>query len=165
MAAPSGSSVLMRSGYTGRCAHTILRSHTAMAIVVCMSETASTEQHHCQRPGCKGILTAPESVARGMSVRCARLVRKAEAIVELTGQFKPEQLAKAMAAIRSGLVSVPEPGLFVVPSSKNDGSTYGTTATSCPCPAGAHDRKCWHLIIPIVTDLARHSRRSLAKAA
>jgi hypothetical protein len=128
--------------------------------------TANTsQQHRCQRPGCKGILRSDESRARGMSVLCERRVRQAEAIVENSGAFKPEQLDKARAAIRSGEVKVEEGGLLSVPSSKNDGSRYGTDGASCCCPAGAHDRKCWHLIIPIVTDLARHSRQSLAKAA
>lgn len=116
--------------------------------------TSTSQQHHCQRPGCKGILRSPDSITRGMSERCARRVRNAEAIVEKTGQFKPEQLAKAAAAIRSGQVTVEDKGLYGVPSSKNDGSRYATDGSSCPCPAGAHDRRCWHLIIPIVASLS-----------
>jgi hypothetical protein len=127
--------------------------------------TTTAARHHCRRPGCKGILTAPASIALGMSVRCDRRVRQAEAVVAKSGAFKPAQLDSARKAIRSGQVRMVEPGLFSVPSSKNDGSTYGTTASSCPCEAGAHDKRCWHLIIPVVADLARHSRRSLAKAA
>jgi hypothetical protein len=128
-----------------------------MRIVVFMEaiEITASQQHHCQRPGCKGLLRSEESITRKMSKRCARLVAQAEAIVAKTAQFKPAQLAQAMKAIRSGLVTIPEPGLYVVPSSRNDGTTYGTTATSCPCEAGAHDKRCWHLIIPIVADLTR----------
>jgi hypothetical protein len=131
------------------------------------STTTHSQQHHCQRPGCKGILTAPASIARGMSERCDRRVRQAEAIVEKSGAFKPEQLDKARQAIRSGLVTVEGPGLYGIPSSKNDGSRYCSDGTSCVCPAGArtHPRHCWHLIIPIVADLAKTSRRPLALAA
>jgi len=125
-----------------------------------MTSTDTSEQHHCQRPGCKGILRSPESIARGMSERCDRRVRQAEAVIGAA--FKPEQVEKAHAAIRSGQVTVEGPGLYGIPSSKNDGTRYATDGASCCCPAGAHDRKCWHLIIPIVADL---SRSSLAKAA
>ena len=130
-----------------------------------MGSTETSQQHQCQRPGCRGILRSPESITRGMSERCARLVRQAEAIVEKSGAFKPEQMDKARAAIRSGQVKVEESGLVSVPSSKNDGSRYATDGGSCCCPAGAHDRRCWHLIIPMVADLARRPRRPLALAA
>jgi hypothetical protein len=130
-----------------------------------MTSTDTSQQHRCQRPGCKGILRSEESRARGMSVLCERRVRQAEAIVENSGAFKPEQLDKARAAIRSGEVRMVEPGLYSVPSSKNDGSDYGTAASGCPCPAGAHDRKCWHLAVAITLDLASVRRSSLAKAA
>lgn len=126
-----------------------------------MNSTETSQQAHCQRPGCKGILRSPESIARGMSVLCDRKVRQAEALVAAAG-FKPEQVEKAHAAIRSGQVKVEDEGLLTVPSSKNDGSRYATDGASCTCPAGAHDRRCWHLAVAIVCDL---SRRSLAKAA
>jgi len=124
----------------------------------------STETAPCQRPGCKGILRSAESVARGMSKACGRKVRQAEAIVAKAGGYSDEQQAKAAAAIRSGEVTVEGPGLYGVPSSKGDGSRYASDGASCCCPAGAKDRRCWHLLVAVVLDLASASRRPLAKA-
>ena len=127
--------------------------------------TTAGQELHCQRPGCKGVLRSSESIARGMSKACDRKVRQAEAIAAVTGGFSVDQQAKAAAAIRSGLVTVEGPGLYGVPSSKDDGTRYASDGASCCCPAGAHDRRCWHRLVAVVVDLASASRRSLAKAA
>jgi hypothetical protein len=129
-----------------------------------MQATAIAAQVRCRRPGCKGILRTEESIARGMSKACDRKVRQAEAIAAKAG-YSADQQAKAAAAIRSGEVTVEGPGLYGVPSSKNDGTRYATDGRSCVCAAGAKDRRCWHLLIPIVLDLAFPVRRPAVKAA
>jgi hypothetical protein len=133
-----------------------------------MSNAAETPaaEHRCLRPGCKGILRSAESVARGMSKLCDRKVRQAQAIAAQAG-YSADQRAKAAAAIRSGLVTVEGPGLYGVPSSKDDGTRYASDGASCCCPAGArtHPRRCWHRLVAVVIDLTAASRRSLAKAA
>lgn len=125
----------------------------------------TTDQHRCKRPGCKGILRTAESIARGMSLVCDRKVRQAEAAAAERGTFNAEQQAKAAAAIRAGEVKVEAHGLYSVPSSKGDGSRYASDGISCCCPAGAHDRQCWHLLAATTVDILVTSRRSLAKAA
>lgn len=129
------------------------------------STTAPATEHRCRRPGCKGILRTPESIARGMSLLCDRKVRQAEAAAAERGTFNAEQQAKAAAAIRAGEVKVEAHGLYSVPSSKGDGSRYASDGISCCCPAGAHDRQCWHLLAATTVDILVTSRRSLAKAA
>lgn len=119
------------------------------------STTAPATQHRCQRPGCKGILRTPESIARGMSVACDRKVRQTVAAAAENGGFSEDQQAKALGAIRSGEVMVIAHGLYAVGSSKGDGTEYATDGNSCSCPAGArsHPRRCWHLLVARVLDI------------
>jgi hypothetical protein len=126
-------------------------------------ETCETAR--CQRLGCRGILRSPESIARGMSAACDRKVRQAEAAAAERGTFNAEQQAKADAAIRSGEVKVEAPGLYSVPSSRGDGSRYASDGISCCCPAGAHDRQCWHLLAATTADILLTPRNSLMKVA
>jgi hypothetical protein len=98
-----------------------------------------------------------------MSRDCDRKVRQAEAIAAKAG-YSADQQARAAAAIRSGEVTVESPGLYGVPSSKNDGTRYAADGASCVCPAGMNDRRCWHLLVAIVTDLAFPVRRPAAGA-
>jgi hypothetical protein len=119
-----------------------------------MASTENAQRAECKRPGCKGILRTGESIARGMSKACDRKVRQAEAIAAAAGGYSADQQAKAAAAIRSGLVTIEAPGLYGIPSSKNDGTRYASDGASCCCPAGARDRRCWHLLVAIVIGLA-----------
>ena len=119
-----------------------------------MASTGNTERVECKRPGCKGVLRTPASIARGMSRNCDRKVRQAEAVAAKAGAYTADQQAKAAAAIRSGEVAAEGPGLYSVPSSKGDGTRYATDGRSCTCPAGARDRRCWHLLVTVVLDLA-----------
>ena len=119
------------------------------------SITAPATQHRCQRPGCSGLLRSPASVARGMSVLCDRKVRQSVAAAAEKGGFSDDQKAKALAAIRSGEVTVIAPGLYAVRSSKGDGTEYATDGNSCSCPAGARSKpyRCWHLLVARVLDV------------
>lgn len=127
--------------------------------------TTTTDQHRCQRPGCTGILHSAASIARGMSVACDRKVRQAEAAAAERGTFDARQRALADAAVRAGEVKVEAHGLYSVPSAKGDGSRYASDGISCCCPAGMHDRQCWHLLAATTVDVLLTSRRSLAQAA
>lgn len=127
--------------------------------------TALATEHRCQRPGCKGILRSQASIARGTSEACERKIRQAEAIAAERGTFSAKQQAMAAAAVRAGEVKVEAHGLYSVPSSKGDGSRYASDGISCCCPAGMHDRQCWHLLAATTVDVLLTSRRSLAKAA
>ena len=129
------------------------------------STTAPATPARCKRPGCCGLLRSEASIARGMSTLCDRKVRQAEAKAAERGTFDARQQALADAAIRSGQVKVEEHGLYSVPSSKNDGSRYASDGITCCCPAGAHDRQCWHLLAATTADILLTSRRSMAKAA
>jgi hypothetical protein len=90
-----------------------------------------------------------------MSEACDRKVRQAVAAEAEAGGFSADQQAKALAAVRSGEVTVIAPGLYAVRSSKGDGTEYATDGNSCSCPAGArsHPRRCWHLLVARVLDI------------
>lgn len=120
----------------------------------------TTSQHHCQRPGCHGILRSPESIKRGTSEACDRRLRQAVAAAGEAGGFNEEQQAKALAAIRSGEVQAEDRGPCSVPSSRTE-ERYATDGVSCTCPAGAkrHPYRCWHLIVPIVISILTTPRR------
>jgi hypothetical protein len=105
--------------------------------------TTSSQQHHCQRPGCTGILRSEESRARGTSKRCAKML--GQRIAEAKEGFKPEQVAKAEAAIVNGDVTENGHGLYLVKSTRSS-ERYCSDGLSCTCPAGAHDRQCLHLL-------------------
>jgi len=127
--------------------------------------TSTTDQHHCKRPGCTGILRSAESIERGTSKRCAKLL--ADRIEEATQGFKPEQVAKAEALVRSGGIKAHGHGLYVARSSRGD-VTYATDGLSCSCPAGAHDRRCYHVLAARMVEIltvAPKPARPLALAA
>lgn len=135
-----------------------------------MNSTDASHQARCQRPGCRGILRNAESIARGTSKACDLKVRaeKAGLIARAKEGFTADQVAKAEAAIRDGKVTAKGNGLYVVESSKDDGTLYATDGISCVCPAGArtHSRRCWHLLAPrifeILTRPLRPARPALA---
>jgi hypothetical protein len=130
-----------------------------------MSNAASTQtpatEHRCLRPGCGRKLTSAKSVAAGYGPVCLRKIRQAQ-LDEARADFTPEQAAKADELIRDGGIIAQAPGLFEAVSSKGDG-LYATDGRSCTCPAGAKDRRCYHLLAARVLTIA--SRRSYAKAA
>lgn len=127
----------------------------------------TTGPRHCQRPGCTGILRNEESIARGTSKACDKIIRQAGAAEAGAGGFTADQQAKALAAIRSGEVRAEAPGLYSVLSSKGDGTRYATDGNSCVCPAGArqHPRRCWHLLVARVMDALTRPARSRQRLA
>lgn len=140
---------------------------------VAMISTETSQQARCQRPGCKGVLRSPESIARGTSKACDRKVRaeKAELIARAKEGFTADQVAKAEAAIANGDVTEEAPGLYAVKSSRS-AEKYRSDGLSCVCPAGAHDRRCWHLLAAKIFEILRRPLRPahpalalLAKAA
>lgn len=119
-----------------------------------MSKVAETPAADTRCLRCGRKLRSAQAIARRMGDGCWRKVRKAEASAGQSGAFSPEQHAKAAAAIRSGEVKAEGPGLYSVPSSKDDGTRYATDGRSCCCPAGAVDHRCWHLLVALVLDTA-----------
>jgi hypothetical protein len=119
------------------------------------------DTHRCLRPGCGRVLKSAKSIALGYGPVCAAKIRAA-AIEEARRDFTPEQAAKADELIRDGGIVAQAAGLFEAVSSKGT-DTYATDGHSCTCPAGAKDRRCYHLLAARVLTIA--SRRSLAKAA
>ena len=80
----------------------------------------------------------------GYGPRCAAKIRKAAINAAFAG-FTPEQQAKAAELIRDGgLVPTSRPGVYRTVSSRGD-VTYLTHSAACNCPAGLHDRLCYHV--------------------
>lgn len=135
-----------------------------------MITTETSHEARCQRPGCRGILRCQESIARGTSKACDRKVKaeRAELIARAKEGFTADQVAKAEAAIANGDVTEKAPGLYLVKSSRS-AELHASDGLSCVCPAGAHDRRCWHLlaarIFEILTRPLRPVPARLAKAA
>ncbi len=104
-------------------------------------------------------LSTPESIARGYGPTCARKIR--QETKEAKAPFSADQQAKADKLIASGSITLRERGLYVAVSSKGD-TTYCVTEHSCSCPAGVHDRRCYHLLavrlLEIRTRLPRRVR-------
>lgn len=123
--------------------------------------TTAGQEHRCLRPGCGRVLRSAKSVALGYGPKCAAKIRKA-ALAEARADFTAEQQAKADELIRDGGIVVLAPGLYEAVSSKGD-ATYATDGHSCSCPAGAKDRRCYHVLGARILTIA--SRRQLAKAA
>lgn len=137
------------------------------------SMTTTTETSHearCLRPGCGRKLTSAKSVAAKLGPVCLRKVRaeQAELIARAKEGFTADQVAKAEAAIANGDVTEKAPGLYLVKSSRS-AELHASDGLSCVCPAGAHDRHCWHLlaarIFEILTRPLRPAPARLAKAA
>jgi hypothetical protein len=120
-----------------------------------MTSTDTAKQVHCQRPGCRGLLRNPESIARGTSKACDKAIQaqRAELAERAKEGFKPEQVAKAEAAVADGEVSRIAPGLYAIKSSRS-AERHATDGLSCSCPAGAHDRRCWHLLAARLYEIA-----------
>jgi hypothetical protein len=119
------------------------------------NSTGTGVVHHCRRPGCRRPLTSPASIAAGMGPTCARRARaEADAIAAACEGFKPEQVAKAKAAIRDGKVRRMANGLYLVTSSRTD-EKYCSDGSSCACPAGARSRtlRCWHLLAVRIAEI------------
>ena len=93
--------------------------------------------------------------------KCAAKIRQA-ALAEARAEFTEAQQVKADELIRDGGIVAQAPGLFEAVSSKGD-DLYATDGRSCTCPAGAKDRRCYHLLAARVLTIA--SRRSIVKAA
>lgn len=135
-----------------------------------MSSTDTSHEARCLRPGCGRKLTSAKSVAAKLGPVCLKKVRaeQAELIARAKEGFTADQVAKAEAAIANGDVTEEAPGLYAVKSSRGH-DRYRSDGLSCVCPAGAHDRRCWHLlaarIFEILTRPLRPVPARLAKAA
>ncbi len=120
-----------------------------------------TGTRRCLGPCGGRVLKSAKSVALGYGPVCLRKIREA-ALAEARADFTPEQQVKADELIRDGGIVAQAPGLFEAVSSKGS-DLYCTDGHSCTCPAGAKDRRCYHLLAARVLAIA--SRRSIVKAA
>lgn len=96
----------------------------------------------CARAGCGRRLTSPKSIAAGVGPVCAR--KLAEKAPEVIDRFKPAVVHRALTLIGEGKVR-PVRGTrsFTVAGASG---TYTASAVSCTCPAGRHQRDCYHLV-------------------
>jgi hypothetical protein len=115
-----------------------------MASIESTQDTARV--HRCLRPGCSGMLTSPESIARGYSKACAAKVRAAAKTADLSA-WTPSQVEEARQAIDDGAVVLStRKGVFHVVSV--DGTEIHLVHRhGCNCTSGLkthQPRPCWH---------------------
>lgn len=108
--------------------------------------TTTAQPAKCKR--CHRVLRDPRSIARGYGRTCAGKV--AAKVAATVATFKQAQVDKAMALIASGGITPSGVDAFYVV--KGAGAIHRTDATLCTCPAGQHDRTCYHLIAARVLD-------------
>ncbi|HZR50076.1 MAG TPA: DUF6011 domain-containing protein [Streptosporangiaceae bacterium] len=119
-----------------------------------MSNTAECRTARCLRPGCGRKLTAPASVAAGYGPRCLARIRKAAIETAFAG-FTLAQRGKAAELIADGgLVPTSRPGVYRASSSSGD-VTYLVHSAMCTCPAGMHERPCYHVAAVRVLNAVR----------
>jgi hypothetical protein len=115
----------------------------------------------CLRPGCGRKLTAAKSVACGYGPRCLAKIRKAAVDAALEG-FTDDQRDKAAELIADGgLVPTKRPGVYRTAGSKGD-VTYLTHTAACTCPAGLHDRRCYHRAAVLAVEAVAMTTRKAA---
>lgn len=96
----------------------------------------------CLNPGCGRKLTTPRSQVDMVGPKCRRKLNRRLALA--LEEFKPETVRKALDAIADGRFTR-ESGSVSCWSSQDEGPRYvGITHWTCPCPAGAHGRTCYH---------------------
>ena len=112
----------------------------------------NTPSTRCQRPGCNRPLRSPESVTRGYSEACAAIVR-AEAVAKAAARFTDAQVERARdLLVRKGLTETSRPGVYKARSSRDENVSYLVTNDGCACPAGQHDRICYHRVAAALAD-------------
>jgi hypothetical protein len=118
-----------------------------------------SETVNCLRCGRK--LTAAASISRRYGRGCAAKIRRA-AMETALAEMTPAQAAKAIELISDGaLVPMRRSGVYQVASS--DGSTtYLTHTAGCSCPAGIHQRLCFHRGAVRCLEAAKASMRRAA---
>ena len=135
---------------------TILTTCTCYANIVGMTNTVG-HTAKCLRCGRK--LTAPRSIADSYGKTCKTRIRKAAIETALAG-FTPAQREKAAELIADGgLVPTSRPGVYRTAGSKGD-VTYLTHSAVCTCPAGLHERACYHLLAVRVVEAVATARKA-----
>lgn len=97
----------------------------------------------CRR--CHRKLTDPKSVARGYGRTCAGKVEVA--VARATAHVAKPMRAKAVALIALGQIT--PKGTFYT------AKAYRTDGRSCTCPAGLHNRVCYHSVAALILDAVK----------
>jgi len=103
--------------------------------------TTETIQAHCLR--CHRVLRSAASISRGYGRVCRARIAAA-VLTEALADFTDRQIARARDLIAdAGLVPTGRPGVYR--SASSDGSvSYLSHYAGCTCPAGIHQRPCYH---------------------
>lgn len=96
----------------------------------------------CRR--CGRILRSATSIARGMGEACAAKTAAAARTAATT--VNPDQLAKATELVAEGAIVPVHRGTVYRAVSSDGRRTYTVTPWACDCPAGVHDRLCYHRV-------------------
>lgn len=99
------------------------------------------EPVYCQR--CGRRLRSERSVAAGRGPRCQAKIRAAIAVLEASRNKAAHKAAELIED--GGLVRLRTHGGRAFRTFSSDGTArYLTTADGCNCPAGLHERLCYH---------------------
>lgn len=102
----------------------------------------------CRRCGHK--LSDPRSITRGYGPTCVRKrtaeLAAATYTIAVTGTYSDAQLVKAVTLITENAIVHRTRALYQAASSHGD-NTYEVDAATggCTCPAGQHNRRCYHV--------------------
>lgn len=101
-----------------------------------------TSTTHCAR--CGRTLTATTSVAAGYGPTCARKIRAAAKVVDLTA-YKAAQVTKAVELLEQAGVIRDGHAFRTVSSDGSAAYQTSPTAGTCTCKAGQYGILCYHL--------------------
>lgn len=106
------------------------------------ASTATTHCAHCAR--CGRTLRSATSIAAGYGPTCARRIREAAKVVDLTA-YKAHQVEKATELIEQG--GIIRTGHLYLAVSTDGAIRYETSpaAGTCTCKAGERGLRCYHL--------------------
>lgn len=98
---------------------------------------------------CHRALSDPRSIARGYGATCARKriaeLAAATYAIALTGDYSDEQMVKAVTLIADGRIRHRIHKLYLADGSRNDVYEIDAATRGCTCPAGRHNRGCYHV--------------------
>lgn len=110
---------------------------------------------------CGRTLQSERAQRLGYGPECWTAILAASELVDLSA-WSPSQVYMAMDLIRDGgIVLIRDPDSYAYRSASSDGTMfYLTVSAACSCPAGQHERLCYHRAAVTILRASRETTRS-----